>query len=57
MSAPPVGARRGIRQASVVNLAHLLTIDKARLQNRLGALSAETMSRVDEAIRVSLGVN
>lgn len=46
----------GLRQKSMVNLAQLLTVDKARLQNRLGSLSGSTMHRVDEAIRVSLDV-
>jgi mRNA interferase MazF len=46
----------GLRQKSMVNLAQLLTVDKARLQKRLGSLRGSTMHRVDEAIRVSLDV-
>ena len=46
----------GLKQRSMVNLAQLLTIDKARLQKRLGSLSESTMRQVDEAIRVSMDV-
>ena len=46
----------GLRQRSMVNLAQLLTIDKGRLQKRLGHTSDFVMQRVDEAIRVSLDV-
>jgi mRNA interferase MazF len=46
----------GLRQRSMVNLAQLLTIDKARLQKRLGNLSESTLQKVNEAIRVSLDV-
>ena len=46
----------GLRQKSMVNLAQLLTIDKHRLQKRLGNLTESTMGQVDEAIRVSLDV-
>jgi mRNA interferase MazF len=40
----------------MVNAAQLLTIDKSRLQKRLGRLSEPIMRKVDEAIRVSLDV-
>jgi len=46
----------GLKQRSMVNLAQLLTIDKGRLQKRLGNLSDSAMEHVDEAIRVSLDV-
>jgi mRNA interferase MazF len=46
----------GFRQRSMVNLAQLLTIDKGRLQKRLGHLNESTMQQVDDAIRVSLEV-
>lgn len=46
----------GLRQASMVNLAQMLTIDKSRLRQRLGMLPAERLAAVDEAIRVSLDV-
>lgn len=46
----------GLRQKSMVNLAQLLTVDKARLQKRLGSLGESTMQQADEAIRVSMDV-
>ncbi len=46
----------GLKQKSMINLAQILTIDKRRLQKRLGDLTGPTMQRVDEAIRVSLDV-
>ena len=46
----------GLRRKSMVNLAQLLTIDKQRLQKRLGSLSGPIMQQVNEAIRVSLDV-
>lgn len=46
----------GLKQKSMINLAQILTIDRRRLQKRLGSLGEPTMQRVDEAIRVSLDV-
>jgi mRNA interferase MazF len=46
----------GLPRPSMVNLAQLLTIDRARLQRRVGMLSAERIALVDAAIRVSLDV-
>jgi len=44
----------GLKQPSMVNLAQILTVDKSRLQRKLGALRAETLDRVNTAIQVSL---
>jgi mRNA interferase MazF len=46
----------GLKQRSMVNLAQLLTIDKARLQKRLGQLGDAVMERINDALRVSLDV-
>lgn len=46
----------GLKQKSMINLTQILTVDKGRLQKRLGNLSRPTMQRVNEAIRVSLDV-
>jgi mRNA-degrading endonuclease toxin of MazEF toxin-antitoxin module len=40
----------------MVNLAQVLTIDRARLQRRVGMLSADRIALVDAAIQVSLGI-
>lgn len=44
----------GLKQPSMVNLAQILTIDKSRLQRRLGTIRADTMARVNTAIQISL---
>jgi mRNA-degrading endonuclease toxin of MazEF toxin-antitoxin module len=41
---------------SMVNLAQILTLDKSRLQRRIGSLPPEIMDKVDAAIKVSLDV-
>jgi mRNA interferase MazF len=46
----------GLKQRSMINLAQLLTIDKGRLQRRLGNITDPVIERVNEAIRVSLDV-
>jgi mRNA interferase MazF len=46
----------GLKQRSMVNLAQLLTIDKARLQKRLGQLGDAVMERINDALRLSLDV-
>jgi mRNA interferase MazF len=57
----PIGVRvepeqSGLVVPSVVHLGHLYTVDKRRLQRRIGMLPAHVMARVDEAIQVSLGL-
>ncbi len=54
----PPSPRRGevLKEPSMANLAQILTVDKARLQRRLGTLSRERMNAVDAAITVSLDV-
>jgi mRNA interferase MazF len=46
----------GLPQPSMVNLAQILTVDKSRLQRRLGVVPPERLAAVDQAIRVSLDV-
>jgi mRNA interferase MazF len=46
----------GLNKPSMVNLAQILTVDKSRLDQRLGSLSPERMEAVDRAALVSLGV-
>jgi len=41
---------------STVNLAVILTIDKARLGDKCGELSEAKMAEVDKAIKASLGL-
>ena len=44
----------GLREDSTVLLSQIRTIDKGRLERRVGRLPTEFMRRVDEAIKVSL---
>lgn len=46
----------GLKHVSMINLAQILTIDKSRLQRRLGSLRPETVTRVNAAVRISLDV-
>jgi len=47
----------GLTQTSVINLAQILTVDKSRLQRRLGALRTETVNIVNAAIQISLDLS
>lgn len=46
----------GLRNNSLVLLHQLLTIDKSRLGHYWGHLSPATMRKVDEALKISLGL-
>jgi len=46
----------GLRGKSMVNLAQILTIDKGRMIRKMGNVGVDKMREVDEAIRVSLGL-
>jgi len=46
----------GLRDSSMVNLAQILTVNKSRLDRRLGTLSPARLGMVNAAIGVSLGV-
>ncbi|HUI80791.1 MAG TPA: type II toxin-antitoxin system PemK/MazF family toxin [Bryobacteraceae bacterium] len=50
------GPRTGLNQPSAVILNHIRSVDRKYLQKRLGMLDATTMQRVDEAIKISLGL-
>jgi mRNA interferase MazF len=57
----PVGVRlesreSGLPRPSAVHLGHIYTVDRRRLQRRVGALPPDAMARVDQAMLVSLGV-
>lgn len=53
----PIPAQEGLAKHSIANLAQIRTIDVSRLcPPRLATLSSELMSKVDAALRVSLGL-
>lgn len=45
-----------LKEDSVVLLSQIRTIDKKRLERKIGSLPADVMTKVDEAIKVSLGL-
>lgn len=46
----------GLPRASVVNVSQLLTIDRALLSLRVKALPSQAVARVDEGLRLVLGL-
>jgi mRNA interferase MazF len=52
----PAGQSTGLVTTSVALLSQIRAIDKVRLVKRLGALDADILRRVDEAIQISLGL-
>jgi mRNA interferase MazF len=50
------GAKTGLSKPSAVILNQIRSIDQTRLQKRMGSLYPPTMRRVDEAIKISLGL-
>jgi len=46
----------GLNRESVVNVSQILTLDKSFLSERTGKLSQETMSEVDEGVRLVLAL-
>jgi mRNA interferase MazF len=50
------GKGNGLTMPSAVQLSQIRSVDRARLVKRLGALDAMAMRKVDEALRISLGL-
>lgn len=46
----------GLTKDSVILLEQIRTIDKRRLKERIGALPSSVMSRVNDGLKISLGV-
>jgi mRNA interferase MazF len=46
----------GLKQASVVNVSQLITVDKGFLQSRVGRVPAPAMRGVDTGLRLVLGL-
>lgn len=51
-----IGDDYGLSKDSVVLLEQVRTIDKRRLKERIGHLDEALMNRVDEALRISVGL-
>jgi mRNA interferase MazF len=52
-----IKAQQGLGRDSLVLLEQIRTIDKTRLREYIGTLDNETMSKVDKALVVSVGLN
>lgn len=52
-----LGSEVGLSRPSVVNADVLMTFDRALLMDRAGALSAEQLAAVDEALRYALDLD
>lgn len=52
----PVSHRSDLPKDSMVLLEQLRTIDKKRLQMKIGTLDEEIMARIDEALGISVGL-
>jgi mRNA interferase MazF len=48
------GKHSGLRQDSVVNCAHLLTVEKTRILHVIGSLPATAMQKVTECLKSAL---
>lgn len=46
----------GLSKKSMVNFAQILTIDKKRLLKKIGTLSEERLKGIDQAIKISFGI-
>ena len=52
----PSDEKTGLTVTSVAVFNQIRAVDRVRLVKRLGAVDAQTMERVDEAIMISLGL-
>lgn len=52
-----VGADKGLEKNSVVLLEQIRTIDKQRLRDQVTQLDNKTMSMVDDALAISIGLS
>ncbi len=50
------GTDNGLSKQSAIRLDQIRTIDRRRIVRRLGAVAADTMRKVDDALKISLGL-
>jgi mRNA interferase MazF len=51
------GKGNGLTLPSAINLGQIRSVDHGRLTKRIGALDAATMRKVDDALKISLGLS
>jgi mRNA interferase MazF len=49
-------AESGLAKASVVNVSQIVTLDRNQLTQRVRALPAQAMRRIDDGVRLVLGL-
>jgi mRNA interferase MazF len=49
-------SKNGLEVTSSIRLDQIRTVDRQRLIRRLGALDLAAMARIDEALKISLGL-
>ena len=47
----------GLHKPSIVKTSQILTVSKLRLQKKIGKLSNEKMNQINQAIKLSLGID
>ena len=52
----PIKKQQGLERDSLVALEQVRTIDKTRLREYIGTLDSKTMSKVDKALAISVGL-
>jgi len=52
-----VGSFAGLKKDSIILLNQIKTVDKKRIIKKIGSLDNFTMNKVDNAIKISLGLN
>ena len=52
----PIKAQQGLGRDSLVLLEQIRTIDKKRLKEYIGTLDGDTMSGIDKALAISVGL-
>lgn len=51
-----VVVRENVKVTSLVLCEQIRTIDKSRLERKLGSVSEETLKKIDKAMMISLGI-
>lgn len=50
------GRQSGLRQDSVVNCAHLLTVDQSRILHAIGSLPVASMQQINHCLKAALEI-
>jgi mRNA interferase MazF len=52
----PTGRKTGLEKPSAVVLNHIRSVDRQRLIKRQGVVDAVSLNRIDDALKISLGL-